>query len=137
MRHYIPNSASAAGRILALAMVVDGQMAPSELRALERSRLLEHIDIDLDTFHDLMQELCYDLLSSSVKQDYVELDPANIDMLLADITDSELRRELLRGMWNIADADGVLADGEAKLLARACAVWAAESRFITEPDLAQ
>lgn len=137
MRHYTPNSASAAGRILALAMVVDGQMAASELRALERSRLLEHIDIDLDTFHDLVQDLCYDLLSSSVKHDNVELDPATIDALLDDITDSDLRRELLRGMWNIADADGVLADGEAKLLARACALWAAESRFITEPDLAQ
>ncbi|MYN08212.1 tellurite resistance TerB family protein [Pseudoduganella aquatica] len=137
MRHYQPNSASAAGRILALAMVVDGHMAPSELRALERSRLLEHIDIDMDSFHDLVQELCYDLLACNVKNDYVELDPGTTDLLLADITDSELRRELLRAMWNIADADGVLADGEAKLLARACVIWAAEARFITEPDLAE
>ena len=134
MRHYFPNSPSAAGRILALAMVVDGQMAPSELRALERSRLLEHIDIDMDSFHDLVQDLCYDMLSSNVKNDYVQLDPATIDELLADISDSDLRRRLLQGMWNIAEADGVLADGEAKLLSRACAMWAAESRFISATD---
>ena len=136
MRHYPQNSASAAGRVLALTMLVDGHMAPAELRALERTRLLEHIDIGMDSFHDLVQDLCDDLLSSNVRNDHVELDPALLDQLLAEIDDADLRRQLLRGMWQIADADGVLADGEAKLLARACAVWAAEARFITEPDLA-
>jgi uncharacterized tellurite resistance protein B-like protein len=35
-------------------------------------------------------------------------------------------------MWNIADADGVLADAEATLLSRACTVWSAESSFVSE-----
>lgn len=132
MRHYETDSASAAGRILALSMVVDGNLAPAELRALQRSRLLEYIHIDIDTFHDLMSDLCHDMLSTSVKHEHVVLDKATIDALLGEIHDPELRRELLRAMWNIADADGVLADAEARLLARACAVWAAESRFVKE-----
>lgn len=132
MRHYKTDSASAAGRIVALCMVVDGNMAPSELQALQRSRLLEYIDIDIDTFHDLVGDLCQDMLSTSVKHEHVELDGATIDALLGEIQDPALRRALLRAMWNIADADGVLADAEAKLLSRACTVWSAESRFIKE-----
>lgn len=137
MRHYKTDSASAAGRIVALCMVVDGNMAPSELQALQRSRLLEYIDIDIDTFHDLVGDLCQDMLSTSVKHEHVELDGATIDALLGEIHDPVLRRALLRAMWNIADADGVLADAEAKLLSRACAVWSAESRFIKEEALQQ
>jgi len=132
MRTYTENSASAAGRIVALAMVVDGALAPAELRALTRTRLLEHIEIDIDTFHGLLEDLCNDLLTSSVKQGHVELAPATIDSLLGEVTDPDLRRRLLRAMWAIADADGVLADAEATLLARACAMWSAESRFIKE-----
>ena len=132
MRHYETDSASAAGRLVALCMVVDGNMAPSELQALQRSRLLEYIDIDIDNFHDLVDELCQDMLSTSVKHEHVALDEATIDALLGEIHDPALRRQLLRAMWNIADADGVLADAEAKLLARACVVWSAESHFVKE-----
>ncbi|MBY0558078.1 MAG: TerB family tellurite resistance protein, partial [Burkholderiaceae bacterium] len=85
MRHYETDSASAAGRIVALCMVVDGNMAPSELRALQRSRLLEHIDIDIDTFHDLVSELCQDMLTTSVKHEHVVLDEETIDALLGEI----------------------------------------------------
>jgi len=132
MRHYETDSASAAGRLVALCMVVDGNMAPAELQALQRSRLLEYIDIDIDTFHDLVSDLCQDMLSTSVKHEHVELDQATIDALLGEIHAPALRREVLRAMWNIADADGVLADAEATLLSRACAVWSAESSFVTE-----
>jgi len=136
MRHYQENSASAAGRIVALAMVVDGALAPAELRALTRTRLLEHIDIDIDTFHGLLEDLCHDLLTSSVEQGHVIIDAATMDSLLAEIGDPDLRRRLLRAMWAIADADGVLADAEATLLARACAMWSVESRFVKEQALA-
>lgn len=132
MRHYETDSASAAGRIVALCMVVDGNMAPSELQALQRSRLLEYIDISVDGFHNLVNELCEDMLSTSVKHEHVVLEEATIDALLDEIRAPQLRRELLRAMWKIADADGVLADAEARLLSRACTMWAAESRFIKE-----
>ena len=132
MRHYETDSASAAGRLVALCMVVDGNMAPSELQALQRSRLLDYIDIDIDTFHDLVDELCRDMLSTSVKHEHVVIDEQTIDALLGEIQDPALRRQLLRSMWNIADADGVLADAEAKLLSRACSVWSAESHFVKE-----
>jgi hypothetical protein len=64
MRHYETDSASAAGRLVALCMVIDGNLAPAELQALQRSRSLAYIDIDTDTFHDLVSDLCQDLLST-------------------------------------------------------------------------
>lgn len=136
MRNYATDSASAAGRIVALTMMVDGHVAPSELQALTRSRLLDYIDIDIATFHDLLEELCQDMLTSAVRQECVVLEPATIDALLGEIRDPSLRRHLLRAMWGIADADGVLADAEATLLARACIMWSAESGFVREEGLA-
>ncbi|WP_317200980.1 TerB family tellurite resistance protein [Janthinobacterium sp.] len=130
MRHYPTNSPQAAGRILALSMLVDGHLAPVELEALENSQLLELLDIDKAMFQDLLQELCYDMLNTTGVQGAAGFDRALIDSLLDEIKEPELRRKLLRAMWSITDADGWLADAEAELLARACVLWAAESSFI-------
>lgn len=130
MRAYETNSKQAAGRLLALTMVVDGNLAPSELMALDRSRILGHVALDPLAFQQLLQELCDDLLTGAT-HGLVQLDPAVIDNLLQEIDAPALRRQLLQAMWKIADADGWLADGEAILLARASAQWGAETGFST------
>ena len=130
MRTYPINSNHAAGRILALTMVVDGNLAPSELLALDRTRILGHVALDPDLFQQLLQDLCDDLLTGAVRG-AVQLDAALIDELLLEIEHPDLRRQLMQAMWNIADADGWLADGEAVLLARASVIWGAETGFST------
>lgn len=130
MRSYAINSTNAAGRILALTMVVDGNLAPSELAAMDRTRILDHVDLDQSAFQQLLQELCDDLLTGAV-HGVVQIDTRLIDHLLAEIEEPDLRRRLLQTMWNIADADGWLADGEAVLLARASVMWGAETGFST------
>ena len=57
MRSYETDSPHAAGRILALAMVVDGNVAASELIALNDSRVLEQIELGQADFRQLMQDL--------------------------------------------------------------------------------
>lgn len=128
MRTYEMNSKQAAGRLLALTMVVDGNLAPSELMALDSSRIFRHVALDAGTFQQLLQELCDDLLTGA-SHGLVQLDPKLIDQLLTEIDDPALRRQLLQAMWQIADADGWLADGEAILLSRASAQWGAETGF--------
>jgi uncharacterized tellurite resistance protein B-like protein len=130
MRSYITNSAQAAGRVLALTMVVDGNLAHSELVALDRTRILKYVEIDHHAFQQLLQELCDDLLTGAV-HGVVQLDNRLMDDILLEIEDPELRRQLLQAMWNIADADGFLADGEAVLLTRASIIWGAETGFST------
>lgn len=129
MRSYKTDSPHAAGRILALAMVVDGNVAASELTALNDSRVLEQIALAQVEFRQLMQELCDDL-ASTARHGMVQLDHELIDSLLDDIQDPALRRRLFRAMWTIADADGWLADAEAVLLARANVRWGAERSFV-------
>ena len=128
MRNYAINSSHAAGRLLALTMVVDGNVAPSELAALDHARILAQVQLDQAGFRALLQDLCEDLLAGA-GHDVVELDTALLDQLLQEIDDPQLRRKLLLTMWKIADADGWLADGEAVLLARAGVVWGAERGF--------
>jgi len=130
MRSYAIDSSHAAGRILALTMVVDGNLAHSELVALDRTRILKYVTLDHGAFQQLLQELCDDLLSGAV-HGVVQFDACLIDGLLTEIEHPDLRRHLLQAMWNIADADGWLADGEAVLLTRAGVMWGAETGFRT------
>ena len=128
MRAYPTDSPDAAGRILALTMIVDGRLAVSELTALDSSKILDHIDIDLARFQRMLQDLCDDLLAAQ-SDDAVQLDDAAIDRVLAEIAHHDLRRQLLDAMWRIADADDLLADAEAVLLTRASQAWSAERNF--------
>ena len=128
MRSYLIDSPHAAGRILALTMIVDGNLTGSELAAMDRTRILSHIDLDPAEFQHLLHDLCNDLLTST-SHGTVQLDNALLDSLLAEIASPDLRRSLLRAMWSIADADGWLADAEAILLTRASNAWSAETNF--------
>ncbi|APA69448.1 MULTISPECIES: tellurite resistance TerB family protein [unclassified Janthinobacterium] len=128
MRTYSVNSPQAAGRILALMMIVDGNLDSSELQALHSSKILEHIDLEPAAFQQLLQDLCDDMLTSTV-HGAIQLGHGVIDSLLEEISDPDLRRKLLHAMWKIADADDWLADGEAVLLSRAGAAWSAETNF--------
>ncbi|HEY0061087.1 MAG TPA: TerB family tellurite resistance protein [Telluria sp.] len=130
MRNYPIDSPQAAGRILALTMVVDGNLAQSELAALDRSRILAYVDLTQAAFQQLIEELCNDMLSTAA-HGVVQLDINLIDGLLHEIVRPTLRRHLLQAMWKIADADGWLADGEAVLLNRASKIWGAETGFAT------
>lgn len=129
MRSYQPDSPDAAGRILALTMIVDGKLAVSEIAAMDSSKILDHIDLDLPGFQRMLQELCDDLLASR-PADAIQLDDALLDRVLAEIAHPDLRRHLLQAMWQIADADDWLADAEAVLLTRASNAWSAERNFI-------
>lgn len=128
MRTYATNSPHAAGRLLALTMVVDGNVDPTELAALDHSRILAQVGLDREDFQTLLRDLCEDLLAGAV-HGMVQLDNVHLDLVLNEIVDPKQRRNLLQAMWKIADADGWLADGEAVLLARAGLVWGAEKGF--------
>lgn len=128
MRTYPTNSARAAGRILALTIISDGNVAPDELEAMYRSRILQYVSLDEIEFREVLHELCNDLLATT-RHGIVNLEAGLIDRLLEEIEAGDLRRKLLQAMWKIADADDWLSDGEAVLLSRASISWAAETNF--------
>lgn len=128
MRTYPINSSHAAGRILALTLISDGNLAPEELETLGRSRILDYVSLDELQFRQVLEDLCNDLVATS-RHGIAQLEPSLIDALLGEIADGELRRKLLQVMWKIADADDWLSQGEAVLLSRATVAWQAETNF--------
>jgi uncharacterized tellurite resistance protein B-like protein len=128
MRSYPTNSSLAAGRILALTIITDGNVAPDEVEAMYRSRILQYVNLDELEFRQVLHELCNDLHATTT-HGIAKLESGMIDQLLQEIEDENLRRKLLQAMWKIADADDWLSDGEAALLSRACISWGAGTNF--------
>ena len=129
MRTYATNSHKAISRLLALAMIIDGRLAPQELKALHHSGLLRRLELSEDTFDDTAGELCQDLLAATGERQgetgrgEVELDPGTIDRLLTEVDSPLLRVLVLQGMLDIVRADKVIDHRERRLLRRATHAW--------------
>ena len=128
MRTYPTDSPKAMSRLLALAMIADGRLAPQELKALHRSGLLGMLRVSEDTFDETAGELTQDLLATYANRQagMVELEPGVIDRLLDEVQDPSLRTTVLKGMLEIARADSVIDHRERRLLRRAMHAWARE-----------
>ncbi|WP_269530950.1 TerB family tellurite resistance protein [Chitinimonas sp. BJYL2] len=125
MRHYPDNSPAAAARLIALTLLADGGMDPSELAALERSQVLAQLGISYPQFQQVLLELCADALQYSDWPGMQQLagDPAVLDRLLGEISDPGKQVTVLRAMLDVADADQQLTDSERTVLGRAMQCW--------------
>ena len=126
MRDYPTNSPKAMSRLLALAMIADGRIAPQELKSLHRSGVLGALRVSEDTFDVTAGELTQDLLASTANREtgMVEIEPGMIDRLLDEVQDPALRAMVLKGMLEIVRADSVIDHRERRLLRRAMHAWA-------------
>jgi len=126
MRNYPTNSPKAMSRLLALAMIADGRIAPQELKSLHRSGVLGALRVSEDTFDETAGELTQDLLASNANREtgMVEIEPILIDRLLDEVQNPALRAMVLKGMLEIVRADSVIDHRERRLLRRAMHAWA-------------
>lgn len=124
-RAYPIDSPQAAARILALALLADGAIDPSELSALARRSTLQRLGISEQAFDEVIHDLCADLLIDSRATMYGDfvLGRDALRRILGDIDDPLLQHKLLRGVLDIVHADGELAGGEAVLLSVAAECW--------------
>ena len=125
MRNYPSDSPEALGRIVALAMMADGAIDPSELRLLDAEQTVARLGLDPDSFDRVFHEFCTDMLGTAhrASSGQLELDASTIDLLLDEVRQPQLRAATLRTMFNIVHADEQLAGGEAVLIARAMNRW--------------
>jgi uncharacterized tellurite resistance protein B-like protein len=125
MRLYATDSPKAVSRLLALAMIVDGHLAPSEVKAMRHSGILRQAGIDEDGFDDVVQEVCEDLLATAHQRGAgeVEIDARLLDTLLAEVEDPSLRMGAMKAMLDIVHADTVLDGRETLLIQRAFKAW--------------
>lgn len=125
MRLYATDSPDAVCRLLALSMIVDGHQAPSEMKALEHSAILERLGVDAERFDDAVVALCDDLLEAARRRDAdeIEIDNATLDRLLDDVADPLLRMHVLKAMLDIVHADRLIDSREGLLVRRAQRRW--------------
>jgi uncharacterized tellurite resistance protein B-like protein len=127
MRSYPIDSSKAVSRLLALAMIVDGHLAPSELKAMHCSGILQHTGIGEDDFDDVVRDLCEDLLATAARRcsEEVEIDARLLDTLLGEVEGTALRLSVMKAMLDIVHADSVLDVRETLLIERAFRTWSA------------
>jgi hypothetical protein len=123
MKAYSVNSPEAAARVLAMAMLADGQYSMTEIRALDRQQAPARLGLAPEAFKEVVDGFCHDLLLAGGGQWTGTVDPAIREQLMAEITDRGLQDLILLQCETLMLADGHLADGEVELLDALSAAW--------------
>ena len=125
MRHYPADSPKAAARVIALALLADGAIDPSELATLKHRRTLNRFGLTEKEFDAVIHALCEDLMvySHRAAAGHLEIGRDALRDVLAEVRSPRLRKRLLHTVLDIANAPGELAGGEAALIACAAECW--------------
>ena len=125
MRPYPPNSPRAAARIVALTLLADGHLQRSELSALETMHGHERLGLRRFELHAVVHDFCTDLIeyAKASNDDDCRISPALIELLLSDINEPRLQRQVLALCAGVARADGRLDEGESVVLGAAIEQW--------------
>lgn len=136
MRTYPNNSPQAAARIVALAMLADGQVCKAELDVLDRLCVHEQLGLQPEELHVVVHAFCEDLLSAAQRTwaDACQVDPRTLAELMAEVDDPELRLKVLRLCISVVEADGRIAEGESIVLVSAVEQWGLH-RWMLQPGL--
>ena len=138
MRTYPNNSPQAAARIVALAMLADGQMCRAEINVLNRLRVHEQLGLRPDELHSVVHSMCNDMLSTAelTWADACQVDPQTLAKLMAEIDDSALRLKVLALCVAVVEADGRVVASEAIVLMAAVEHWGLQ-RWILQPEFSK
>ena len=125
MRTYPVDSPQAAARLLAMALVADGNYSLTEIRALDRLRASSRLGLSPEALKDVLDTFCEDLLADSGGQwnGTAGMPEAAREQLLAEVQDPALRAQLVELCQAVVQADGHEAEGEAALLDALICAW--------------
>lgn len=125
MRTYPVNSPQAAARLLAMALVADGNYALSEIKALDRLDAARQLGLPPQDLRAVIEAFCEDLLTGAQGEwlGSSQLDTTTRQALLAEVTDTALRAKIVALCVAVVEADGHLADGETAMLDSLTRAW--------------
>lgn len=134
MRHYPRNSPQAAARIVALTLLADGHLAPSELAVLDRHAAAAQLGLSREELHAVLHGFCEDLLHSAhlTWGDACRVDPRTLAQLLADVDDPAIRLAVLRLCLAVVQADNHVAEGESVVLGAVVEHWGLQGEMFRE-----
>jgi uncharacterized tellurite resistance protein B-like protein len=125
MRSYPQNSPCAAARIVALAMLADGNMCTSELDTFNRLNAHDQLGLDKSEFHAVIHAFCEDLLAVAHASwgDPCGMGTGTLAGLMAEVDIPELQRKVVDICVAVARADGHLAGSESVVVVAAAEHW--------------
>ena len=125
MRSYPTDSPQAGARLLAMALVADGNYSFTELRALDRLKASQQLGLSPEAFKDVIETFCTDLLAAAHGEwtGSARMDDGSSLQLLNEVRDPALRARIVDLCHAVVQADGHEADGEAALLDALTRAW--------------
>lgn len=123
LRAYPPNSPEAKARLLALALLADGQLEDQELDELVRRRAFAKLGLSGEAFFQVLYDFCADLAATPKQSKSYLVTPQLLNTLLAEVSEPAAQKALLLLIFDVIRSDGQLALSEGRLLSNALAAW--------------
>lgn len=125
MRSYPANSPQAAGRLLALMLIADGNVCTSEIGALKQQGAEPRLGLGEGALAVLLHDLCEDLMTGGYQGGALSdfLDDDSLRGMMAEITAPALQAEVMQLAHAAAGSDTHLAEGETFILDAARRHW--------------
>ncbi len=125
MRNYPRNSSLAAGRVLALMLIADGNVCASEIRVLKQLDAEGRLGLPPGGLDVVLRDLCEDLMMGGqcTGSWLASLAAQALRSLMDEVSNPRLRDEVMSLAQAAASADQHFADAEAFVLGAACRYW--------------
>jgi len=133
VRPYANNSPQAAARIVALAMLADGDICMAEVGVLDRLGAHAQLGLETEQFHVVVHDCWKELLSAAhlTWADACQVHPQSLVERMAEITDPELRLTVLGLCVAVIEADGHVAESESVVLEAVLERWGLQPALLS------
>lgn len=137
LRPYPCNSAEAAARIVALALIANGRIKAVETAALDALKAHERLGLTRPQWHSVIHDLCADLLGPLRYGDEGCIPSDLLNCMLDEVNDDATRRLVLRLSSAVVHADRQIHDCESIVLLAAIERWGLQpdDQALLEPML--
>ncbi|MDO9505329.1 MAG: TerB family tellurite resistance protein [Hydrogenophaga sp.] len=122
-RSYPHNSPEAAARIVAVALIANGEIKAVEMAALNAHVSHERLGMTEAQWHGVVHDLCADLLRSARSDDESRVSDEMLGHMLREVDDDSTRRAVLKLSCAVVYADGHVEVGESFVLLAMSEHW--------------
>ncbi|RCS56749.1 hypothetical protein [Parvibium lacunae] len=123
MRHYPTNSPKAAARVLIMMLISNARLEHAELDFLQKLRVAEKLGLSEESFTQVLQDYCADLLADPRRATVQTAAPALVDGLLDEITDPHLQQQIADFAFLLSHADDQFCQIEQAVYQRMLQRW--------------
>lgn len=137
IRSYPRNSAQAAARLVALALIANGRIKAVETAALDALRSHERLGLTRPQWHGVIRDLCVDLLGPARCGDDICISDGVLERMLDEVDNDYQRRTVLRLSSAVVHADCQIEDSESFVLLAMIERWGLhpDDQALLEPML--